>query len=145
MAWHRATENGFDLTWLNEEAGTHREDPVEGSDDPCNENRQWKCEINPNCRYVRQGYNGFFERIRDSTRRCINKHVPQSHLLPKGITKLSYWWQYNVKLVDAQLSSQLDNYLADLPLKFQNRFELEDDEDVIHPYDDTVTWYIGRN
>ena len=50
-----------------------------------------------------------------------------------------------MKLVDAQLSSQLDNYLADLPLKFQNRFELEDDEDVIHPYDDTVTWYIGRN
>ena len=31
MAWHRATENGFDLQWLNEELGTHREDPVEGT------------------------------------------------------------------------------------------------------------------
>ena len=47
---------------------------------------------------------------------------------------MTYWWKYLVRLTDASQSSEYDpHYKAHLPLKFQDRFRVWD-EDSMHPW-----------
>ena len=97
-----------------------------------------------NCKYVHIGSNDLFNaKTRFET--CINGRIPQSHQLPEGYNRLNYGWYYNVKLVNPELSSlNTDEHTADKALKFQNRFELEEDPlQAMHSLDKNTTWQWG--
>ena len=80
MAWHRATENGFELSYLNQEEGPAREDPEEGEDYDCSPyTRTHHClEQKDHCRWISMGYFGFFFSGQKS-HKCINRFIPQAH------------------------------------------------------------------
>jgi len=80
MAWHRGTENGFELSYLNEEEGPSREEPEEGEDFDCSlyEKKNTCLEQKDHCRWVSMGYFGFFY-SGQRAQKCINRFIPSAH------------------------------------------------------------------